>query len=175
MINEDLELKLKSNIFFRINNLDESMERIEKAVAALEREQQRLEKKIKAHLLQLFCLDKQLVTNAVFNDYKYIDLSPTTASSVINSDVHKIIIDVSSFDHHHHDAGLFKNLHYFKIPFETLENSLENIPSKKIPIILISEDGLNSIKAANFLYSQGFYILMNVSGGYQYLPLRAAA
>ena len=54
------------------------------------------------------------------------------------------------------------------IPLEELNQRITDIESKKVPILVISEEGVRSIKACELLVRQGFYSVNNISGGYHY-------
>jgi rhodanese-related sulfurtransferase len=57
-----------------------------------------------------------------------------------------------------------------KIPFSQLERRYAEIPSKTIPIMVISEDGLYSILACEILVRKGYFNVNNISGGHQFWP-----
>jgi len=97
----------------------------------------------------------------------YNDLSPQRAFQIYsNPDLDFYLIDVSSkaFE------AKVKLPEALKIPFEELNMRFTEIPSKTVPILIISENGLKSIQACELLVKKGFFNINNISGGYQCWP-----
>ncbi|MGZ3808970.1 MAG: rhodanese-like domain-containing protein, partial [Bacteriovorax sp.] len=56
------------------------------------------------------------------------------------------------------------------IPLEELHVRFVEIPSKTVPVLVISENGLRSITACELLVKKGFFNINNISGGYEFWP-----
>jgi rhodanese-related sulfurtransferase len=109
---------------------------------------------------------EDLDDNMILLGRPYNDLSPARAFQIFNNpDVDYYILDVSSkgYEGERLDEAL-------KIPLEELNIRHAEIPSKTIPILCISENGLKSIQASEMLVKKGFFNINNVSGGYQCWP-----
>jgi rhodanese-related sulfurtransferase len=96
----------------------------------------------------------------------YNDISPQRAWSIYNNpNIDFIVLDVTGRN--------FKGVHLdeaLQIPMEELHVRYIEIPSKTVPILVISENGLRSIQACEFLVKKGFFNINNVSGGYEFWP-----
>lgn len=96
----------------------------------------------------------------------YNDLNPQRAWSIYNNpNLDFFILDVTSKSYtgkHLEDAVV--------IPLEELHIRFTELPSKTIPILIISENGLRSIQACELLVKKGFFNINNISGGYQFWP-----
>jgi rhodanese-related sulfurtransferase len=97
----------------------------------------------------------------------YNDLSPNQAFQVItNSDSDYMLLDVSAKDYT--APSIIEGSIY--IPFEELNRRAGEIINKTTPILIISENGLKSIQAAELLVKMGFYNINNISGGHAFWP-----
>lgn len=97
----------------------------------------------------------------------YNDLSPQQAFAITeNPDLDFILVDVSakSYRPPNEIAGALK------IPFDELDRRYSEITSRTTPILLLSEDGLTSIRAAELLVKKGFFNINNISGGHLFWP-----
>lgn len=95
----------------------------------------------------------------------YQDLSPEKAWRLYcNKELDFIFLDVTSKDFKR-TREIPEAIH---IPWEELSDRFSEIHSRTTPIIIISEDGTNSILACEFLVKRGFYNCNNVSGGYKH-------
>lgn len=97
----------------------------------------------------------------------YNDLSPQRAFQVYsdkNSDF--IMLDVCSKSHKQNER-IAGSIH---IPLEELESRYNEIHSKSVPILIISEKGIRSILACEMLVKKGYFNVNNISGGYQFWP-----
>ncbi|MBI2522129.1 MAG: rhodanese-like domain-containing protein [Bdellovibrio sp.] len=105
--------------------------------------------------------------NMILFGKPYNDLSPAKAYEIYqNQDMDFIIVDVSGPDY-----KIPKRLDgSINIPFSSLEKRAGEIPSRITPILVISEDGLNSILACELLIKKGFFNINNISGGHQFWP-----
>lgn len=96
----------------------------------------------------------------------YNDLTPERAFKIYNNpNLDFFILDVSqkTFDHKRLEDAV-------SIPLEELHIRFSELPSKTIPILIISENGLRSIQACELLVKKGFFNINNISGGYQFWP-----
>lgn len=103
--------------------------------------------------------------NMILMGRPYNDLSPQKAWSIYNNNnVDFILLDVSrKSEGKKIEESLF-------IPLEELNNRFVEIPSKTIPILIISENGLRSIQACELLIKKGFFNVNNISGGHEFWP-----
>ena len=117
------------------------------------------------HLLRLKH-NAPLDDNTILMGCPYNDLSPERAFQIFkNPDLDFLIIDVSAKSYHGH-----KIEGALAIPLEELNIRFVEIPSKTTPLLLISENGLRSIQAAEILVKKGFFNVNNISGGHLYWP-----
>jgi rhodanese-related sulfurtransferase len=104
--------------------------------------------------------------NMILLGRPYNDLTPKRAFQIFNNpDIDYYLLDVSAKNYtgRRIDEAL-------RIPLEELNIRFAEIPSKSIPILCISENGLKSIQAAELLVKKGFFNINNISGGYQCWP-----
>ncbi|AUN97001.1 rhodanese-like domain-containing protein [Bacteriovorax stolpii] len=96
----------------------------------------------------------------------YNDISPQRAWSIYNNpNIDFFVLDVT--------AKSFKGTRLEEavhIPIEELHVRFSEIPSKTVPILVISENGLRSISACELLVKKGFFNINNISGGYEFWP-----
>ncbi len=97
----------------------------------------------------------------------YNDMTPQQAFSIYsNPDIDYIILDVSAKNFM--PPGEIQGS--VRIPFEELDRRYAEVQSRTIPILILSENGLTSIRAAELLVKKGFFNINNVSGGHQFWP-----
>ncbi len=97
----------------------------------------------------------------------YNDHSPEDAYKIYsNKDNDFILLDVS----HESYTPQTELKGSIKIPYESLMTRYPEIMNKTTPILIISEKGLRSILACEFLIKKGFFNLNNISGGHQFWP-----
>ena len=98
----------------------------------------------------------------------YNDISPQRAWSIYNNpNIDFFVLDVT--------ARTFKETRLEEAVHITLEDlhvRFSEIPSKTVPILVISEKGLRSIQACELLVKKGFFNINNISGGYEFWPGR---
>jgi rhodanese-related sulfurtransferase len=123
--------------------------------------------KIKSYHILRIKNGEDLPNDFILNDLPYLDASPEKAFELYNDpDKDFILIDVSA-----HDFEPQEELpEARKIPLETIEMNLSQLNNRSTSILVISEDGVKSIKACKKLNELGFYNLTNISGGYAYWP-----
>lgn len=158
--------KLQDNAFFLINTLAKQIERLEDKIFELEK---RVDKSLaieRNHLIRI--KNKEDVSDDfIHHGRSYQDLSPDKAYKLYkNKDFDFILLDVSSYNHTPEEK-LPESMH---IPWEELETRFLEITQMTTPILVISEDGVKSVLACEFLVKRGYYNCNNISGGYKYWP-----
>lgn len=158
--------KLNSNVFYLINSLSKEIEKLESKIFTLE---QKLEKALsieRNHLLRVKN-NEDLSDDFLFNGRPYHDLTPEKAYKLYkNKDFDFILLDVSSRSYEPQEK-LPEAIH---IPFEELEARFLEVTQMTTPILVISEDGVKSVLACEFLVKRGHFNCNNISGGYKYWP-----
>jgi rhodanese-related sulfurtransferase len=143
----------------RVSNIEKNLNRIEEKLdfaVALQRN----------HLIRLKNGDP-LDDQMILYGRPYNDLTPQRAWSVYNNpDLDFIFLDVSAEEY----KPSVSISGVTKIPLKQLDKRYAELPSKTIPVMIISEDGLNSILACELLVKKGYFNVNNISGGYQFWP-----
>lgn len=109
---------------------------------------------------------EEIDDNMILMGRPYNDITPKKAWSIYNNpDVDFIIVDVSlqTFEGERLKEAII-------IPLEELHIRFVEIPSKTVPIMIISENGLRSIQGCEQLIKKGFFNINNISGGYEFWP-----
>ena len=150
-----------------------SLESIEKNVSALHKKLDQLDHKVELslkiqrnHLIRLK-KGEDLPDELILQGRPYNDLSPQKAFEIFegqNSDFILLDVSHSTFKHPSDIQGA---LH---IPLEELSIRYSDIVSKTTPILIISEKGIRSIQAAEFLVTKGYFNTNNISGGHHHWP-----
>ncbi len=142
----------------RLNNIEKNISRIDEKLdfsITLQRN----------HLVRVKN-GEEVDDNMILMGRPYNDISPQKAWSIYNNpNIDFIVLDVTSksFKGDHLEEAL-------RVPLEELHIRFVEIPSKTIPLLIISENGLRSIQACEILVKKGFFNINNVSGGYEYWP-----
>src|SRR5690606_38551054 len=90
----------------------------------------------------------------IYHGRKYQDLSPEKAWKLYNDkDYDFVLIDVSSKEYQ--PERKIPEAHH--IPWEEFKERFFEITTKTTPILVISEDGTNSVLACEFLISRGYF------------------
>ncbi|MDA8792794.1 rhodanese-like domain-containing protein [Bacteriovoracaceae bacterium] len=165
-MDNSLQIKLQSNIFYRINILEQTIQTLETKISRLDRNLKHNVFKMKSNLINFMQTDS-LNIESIFKEYNYIDLAPNTFHNITKSEHPFLILDVSKESSE--KAEQFKNQNYYHIPFDQIKDKHGLLPSKIYPTIIISQDGTKSILACEELYKLGFYAIFNVSGGYNFI------
>lgn len=109
---------------------------------------------------------EEIDDNMILMGRPYNDLSPQKAWSIYNNpNIDFFILDVSQ--------KLYQGTRLeeaIQIPLEELHIRFVEIPSKTVPVMIISENGLRSISACELLVKKGFFNINNISGGYEFWP-----
>lgn len=109
---------------------------------------------------------EEIDDNMILMGRPYNDLSPQKAWNVFNNpniDFYVLDVTLKSFQ----GIRLEGAIH---IPLEELNMRFVEVPSKTVPIMIISENGLRSIQACEMLVKKGFFNINNISGGYDFWP-----
>ena len=146
--------------------LETRVEYLENIVAALENRVLSLTSMLKSHSIRINA-GEELSLDYITRNSKYLDLSPEKAFKFYNDkDKNFILLDVSSEDY----VPLADLPEAVIYPIEQIDSFIETCPNKATSILVISEDGLRSIKACEYLYKAGYFSVNNISGGYKYWP-----
>lgn len=158
-----MDLKIYQMLEFinsRLNNIEKNISRIDEKLdfsITLQRN----------HLVRVKN-GEEVDDNMILMGRPYNDISPQKAWSIYNNpNIDFIVLDVTTkaFQGSHIEEALH-------IPLEELHIRFVEIPSKTIPILIISENGLRSIQACEMLVKKGFFNINNISGGYEFWPGR---
>lgn len=155
----------------RAKNLFEQLDIFEKQISSLEKKIFDLESKLderiieqRHHLLRVKN-QQSLPDDFILTGKKYLDLSPLKAFKLYHDkEFDFILIDVSEKDFHppvHLPEAI-------RMPWSEFQRHSLEIQSKTIPILIISEDGVRSVLACDYLVKRGYYNTNNISGGYKY-------
>ena len=157
-----MDLKIFQMLEFinnRLSNIEKNIMRIDEKIdfsIALQRN----------HLIRVKN-GEDIDDNMILMGRPYNDLSPAKAYELYNNeDIDYIILDVTN-PKFKPAQRLEGSIH---IPFEELDRRWAEIHSKTTPILVVSENGLKSIRACEVLVKKGFFNVNNVSGGYVYWP-----
>ena len=149
-----------------IPELESKVKILEKLVETLQNQLIELSHQTTSHTLRLNN-GEELSLEYITRNSKYQDLSPEKAYEFYN---HKnrnfILLDVSE-NGFTPIADLPEAL---IIPLEELSGSLSKMPNRATSILVISEDGVRSIRACEILHREGYFNVNNISGGYKYWP-----
>lgn len=156
-----MDLKVYQMLEFinsRLNNIEKNINRIDEKLdfsITLQRN----------HLVRVKN-GEELDDSMILMGRPYNDLSPQKAWSIFNNpNIDFFILDVTQkgFEGKRLDGSLH-------IPLEELHIRFVEVPSKTVPIMVISENGLRSISACELLVRKGFFNINNISGGYEFWP-----
>lgn len=153
-----------NNIFNQLNTFEQEIARLEGRILELENRVHKLVEIERNHLIRVKN-GEELSDDFLQNGRTYHDLSPEKAWKLYrNPDFDFILIDVTAKDFEQ-ASRLPEAIH---IPWEDFQDRFIEIQSKTTPLLIISEDGTNSILACEFLVKRGFFNCNNVSGGYKF-------
>ncbi len=152
------------NIFNQLNTFEQEIARLEGRILELENRIQRLVEVERNHLIRVKN-GEELSDDFIQSGRSYLDLSPDKAWKLYrNPDFDFILIDITGKDFDR-VARLPEAIH---IPWEDFQDRFLEIQSKTTPLLIISEDGTNSILACEFLVKRGYFNCNNISGGYKF-------
>ncbi|MBT3983414.1 MAG: rhodanese-like domain-containing protein [Bacteriovoracaceae bacterium] len=143
--------------------IDQRLSRLESNIVRLE---EKLDQSLaiqRNHLIRIKH-GEDLSDDMILFGKPYNELSPAKAYEIYGNDhLDFLVLDVSTDP----ESKIESSLH---IPYLELERRYMEIPSKTIPLLVISKSGLNSILACELLITKGYLNLNHVSGGHQYWP-----
>ncbi len=155
-----------AKIIDNLNLMTARLDHLEESLVRLEEKTDYAVSVMRSQLIRIKNGDS-LSDDTVWAGQPYADLSPEKASHIYqNDDLDFLILDVcqEGYERPIELEGVIQ------IPLEELRLRLDEIKSQTIPIMVISEEGTRSIRAAECLIQHGFYNISNVSGGYKYWP-----
>lgn len=151
----------------------QTLELIHNRIMNIERNLLRLEEKFdlslaiqRNHLIRI--KNKEFISDdMVLYGRPYNDLAPHAAFKIFqNKDIDFIFLDVS-----HKNFKIPAEIQgSLKIPLEELPKKYTEIVNKTTPILILSEDGIRSILACEFLIKKGHFNINNISGGHKFWP-----
>lgn len=155
----------------KFHNIFAQIQAFEKHVADLEGQILKLEQKIEQliqvernHLIRVKN-HEEISDEFIYSGRKYQDLTPEKAWKLYcNKDYDFLLIDVSDKDY----TPEVQIPEAHKIPWDEFPERFYEISSRTTPILIISEDGTNSVLACEYLTNRGYYNCSNVSGGYKF-------
>jgi rhodanese-related sulfurtransferase len=152
------------NVFSQLQSFENHIEHLEERILELE---QRIEQMLLIERNHLIRVKNQEEVSDEFIQHgrKYQDLTPEMAWKLYsNQNYNFILIDVSSKDF----RPLRKIPEALHMPWENFDEHFMEIESKTTPILIISEDGINSVLACEYLVKRGYFNCNNISGGYKH-------
>lgn len=152
------------NIFAQLKECQSKIGHLEHRILELEQQLKQMIQVDRNHLVRVKN-NEELSDDFIVSGRKYSDLTPEKAWKLYNNlDFDFIFIDVSEgiekTEKHIPDA------HH--IPWSSFPERFTEIPSRTTPILIISEDGTNSILACEFLAERGYFNCNNISGGFEH-------
>jgi rhodanese-related sulfurtransferase len=152
------------NIFTQLEKCQEQIGSLEERILELEQKIEQLIQIERNHLVRVKN-HEEISDEFIEHGRKYLDLTPEKAWKLYNNkDFDFILIDVCEKDKRP-SRPIAEALH---IPWSEFSERFTEIQSRTTPIIIISEDGTNSVLACTFLAERGFYNCNNISGGYKH-------
>lgn len=152
------------NVFSQLQTFEQEICRLEGRILELETRLHKMLEVERNHLIRVKN-GEEVSDDFIQNGRTYLDLSPEKAWRLYrNPDFDFILIDVTSRDFQSVNR-LPEALH---IPWEEFSERFLEIQSRTTPLLIISEDGTNSVLACEFLVKRGYFNCNNVSGGYKY-------
>jgi rhodanese-related sulfurtransferase len=152
------------NLFAQIQAFEKHVEDLEGRIYQLEKKIEQMIDVERNHLVRIKN-NEELSDEFILSGRKYQDLSPEKAWKLYcNRDFDFILIDVSDKEFTPEE----KLPEAQSIPWEDFPDRFYEITTKTTPILIISEDGTNSVLACEYLAKRGYYNCNNVSGGYKH-------
>ena len=150
----------------KIKKLNQRIKLLEEKIMKLEQDNIRENAIINTNIIRLKN-NYEINDQAILEKSSYIDITAFKAHEIFQAeDSQFMILDIcaADFERPSQLPGVVR------IPFDELSTKYKDIPSKTMPIYVLSERGVNSIHACEILSRKGFYNTYNVSGGYEKLP-----
>lgn len=156
-------MKKGENLFQQLQIFEKEINRLESKVLELEQRIERLIEVERNHLIRVKN-QEELPDDFIYQGRPYQDIGPDKAWRLYqNKDFDFILLDVSALDYE--GKRLPEAL---KIPWEELPERFLEIQSKTTPILVICEEGTNSVLACQYLVKRGYFNCNNISGGYKF-------
>lgn len=153
-----------SNIFSQLQEFEKHIAQLEEKILVLEQRMEQEAQLTRNHLIRVKN-HEEVSDDFIYYGRRYQDLTPEKAWKLYcNKDFDFIMVDVSAKDY----EPIRKIPEALHIPWEEFPDRFYEISSKTTPILVISEDGTNSILACEFLVKRGYYNCNNISGGYKF-------
>lgn len=151
------------NLFQQLQIFEQEINRLESKVLELENRIEHLIQVERNHLIRVKNRE-DLPDDFIQQGRKYQDINPDRAWRLYqDKDFDFILLDVSETDYSGRRLPEAQ-----KIPWSEFAERFLEIQSKTTPILVISEDGTNSVLACEFLVKRGYFNSNNVSGGYKH-------
>ncbi len=152
------------NVFAQLHIFEAQIGRLEERILELELRIDQMIQVERNHLVRLKN-HEEISDEFIQHGRKYQDLSPEKAwKFYCNKNYDFIMIDVT--EESYKPLSVIPEAH--KIPWSEFQKRFFEIQSKTTPIVIISEDGTNSLLACEFLVKRGYFNCNNVSGGYKH-------
>lgn len=152
------------NIFSQLQAFEKQIGKLEERILELEQKLESMIQIERNHLIRVKN-NEELTDEFIFQGRRYLDLSPEKAWKLYNNrDFDFILIDVSAKDYR--PRSIIPEA--ICIPWEEFRDRFFEIQAKTTPILIISEDGTNSILACEFMVKRGYFNCNNVSGGHKH-------
>jgi len=161
-----MDQKLQNSIFYNFNQLQGQVKELKKEVQELTQKYERAMATQRCHIMRIkngeMLSDEYILNGRLYNDY-----SPEAAFDFYNQyDENYILLDVSEKGYQPPEELPEAT----KIPLSELPLRAKEIINKATPVLVISEDGVNSILACEMLNQFGYFNVNNISGGYKFWP-----
>lgn len=151
-------------IFQKLETMESKLENIENNITRLDEKMDHAIALLRNQLIKVKN-NEELSDNNILYGRPYNELTPQQASKLYNNiDASFIILDVSESTY----TPPKKLNGLIRIPLESLRERYSELQSKTIPILVISERGVRSISACEYLIKKGYFNVNNVAGGYQF-------
>jgi len=152
------------NMFAQLQAFEDQIANLEGRILELEQKIETMVQVERNHLIRVKN-HEEISDDFIQNGRKYLDLTPEKAWKLYsNKDFDFTLIDVSARDFKPHQVIP----EALSMPWEEFREHFLQLQNKTTPILVISEDGTNSILACEFLVKHGYYNCSNISGGHKF-------
>jgi rhodanese-related sulfurtransferase len=153
-----------TNVFSQLQSFEKEIGLLEGRILELETRIHKLLEIERNHMVRIKN-GEEISDDFIQNGRTYLDLSPEKAFRLYrNPDFDFILIDVTAKDFEAQHR-LPEALH---IPWEDFSERFLEIQTRTTPLLIISEDGTNSVLACEYLVKRGYFNCNNISGGYKF-------
>jgi rhodanese-related sulfurtransferase len=152
------------NVFAQLQAFESQIVRLEDRILELETRIEQMIQVERNHLVRVKN-HEEVSDEFIQHGRKYQDLSPEKAWKLYcNKDYDFILIDVTEIDY----KPLSNIPEAQRMPWSEFSERFFEIQSRTTPILIISEDGTNSVLACEYLVKHGYFNCNNISGGYKH-------